>query len=48
MVHALSNSGYSVNVEIVIIHMFFVKLSFKILPQDTEFLSVTDLNRDEE
>ena len=31
MVHALSNSGYSVNVEIVTIHMFFVKFSFKIL-----------------
>ena len=32
MVHALSNSRYSVNVEIVTIHIcFFVKLSFKIL-----------------
>ena len=32
MVHALSNSGYSVNLEIVTIHIcFFVKLSFKIL-----------------
>ena len=30
MVNALSNSGYSVNVEIVTIHIcFFVKLSFK-------------------
>ena len=32
MVHALRNSGYSVNVEIVTIHIcFFAKLSFKIL-----------------
>ena len=32
MVHALSNSGYSMNVEIVTIHIcFFVKFSFQIL-----------------
>ena len=36
MVHALSNSGYSVNYEIVTIHIcFFVKLSFKILLTNT-------------
>ena len=38
MVHALSNSGYSVNVEIVTILCFFVKLGFKIL--HTEFLQM--------